>query len=54
MPQTNLFLQILRVIPVVPVVLYHVIKELVEDVVKFFVRPSDVEWPEPWSDTRFV
>jgi hypothetical protein len=52
MQQPNLLWQILRVIPVVPVVAYHVIKELVEDLIKFFVRPSEVEWPEPSAATR--
>ena len=54
MQHTSLFWQILRVIPVIPVVFYHIVKELIEDAVKFFVRPSEVEWPEPSAATRIV
>jgi hypothetical protein len=52
MQHISLFRQIIRIIPDIPVVVYHVIKELVQDLVKFFVRPSDVEWPEPSAATK--
>ncbi|HEY3293860.1 MAG TPA: hypothetical protein VGL38_00320 [bacterium] len=54
MQRANLFWEFLEVIPAIPVVLYHVTKELIEDGIKFFVRPSEVEWPEPSSANKIV
>ncbi len=52
MLHTSLFMQILRLVPAIPVALYHVLAELVQDVIKFWVRPEDVEWPEPSAAAR--
>jgi len=52
MQRPNLFLQILRLIPEIPVALYHVLKELTLDLIKFFVRPEHVAWPDPSAATR--
>jgi hypothetical protein len=51
MQQHSLLGRILRLLPAVPVVLFHIVKELVQDLVKFVMRPHGVAWPDPSAAT---
>jgi hypothetical protein len=51
MVKVSLFGQLLRLLSVLPVVLFHIVKELVQDLVKFVVRPHGIEWPDPSAAT---
>ena len=55
MKRTHPFMVALRYLPVIPVTVYHIIAELIGDLIHYlFGRRREVRWPEPTAASSLL